>query len=141
VALVNNPSTGHASPQFHVVFDDDFTTVPYMEAGNIPPNWEDLVTNSSEKSTPQALALTQAWLRKRDYDVSQDTYTDLQLTDDPLLDPYAIVTAFHLEQTPKQSAYRLQEAATEISVVSLQYGSFRGRRFDNPQQRPIILAR
>jgi hypothetical protein len=28
VALVYNPSTGHVSPQYHVVFDDDFTTVP-----------------------------------------------------------------------------------------------------------------
>ena len=26
VALVYNPSTGHVSPQYHVVFDDDFTT-------------------------------------------------------------------------------------------------------------------
>jgi hypothetical protein len=39
VALVCNPSTGHVSPQYHVVFDDDFTTVPDMEAGTIPPNW------------------------------------------------------------------------------------------------------
>jgi hypothetical protein len=30
VALLYNPSTGHVSPQYHVVFDDDFTTVPYM---------------------------------------------------------------------------------------------------------------
>ena len=30
VALVFNPTTGRVSPQFHVVFDDDFTTVPYM---------------------------------------------------------------------------------------------------------------
>ncbi len=42
VALVYNPSTGHVSPQYHVVFDDDFTTVPYMEAGAIPPHWSDL---------------------------------------------------------------------------------------------------
>jgi hypothetical protein len=27
VALVLNPRTGHVSPQFHVVFDDHFTTV------------------------------------------------------------------------------------------------------------------
>jgi hypothetical protein len=31
VALVLNPCTGHVSPQFHVVFDDHFTTVPFME--------------------------------------------------------------------------------------------------------------
>jgi hypothetical protein len=30
VELVYNPSTGYVSPQYHVVFDDDFTTVPCM---------------------------------------------------------------------------------------------------------------
>jgi hypothetical protein len=48
VALVSNPSTGHVSPQYHIVFDDDFTMVPYMEAGMIPPHWSDLVHSSSE---------------------------------------------------------------------------------------------
>ena len=28
VALVFNPSTGRVSPQYHVVFDDEFSTVP-----------------------------------------------------------------------------------------------------------------
>ncbi len=28
VELVYNPSTGHVSPQYHAVFDDDFTMVP-----------------------------------------------------------------------------------------------------------------
>ncbi|KAL7463024.1 hypothetical protein ACHAXS_005996 [Conticribra weissflogii] len=30
VALVLNPKTGLVSPQYHVVFDDDFTTVPHL---------------------------------------------------------------------------------------------------------------
>ena len=30
VALVWNPTTGRVSPQYHVVFNDDFMTVPYM---------------------------------------------------------------------------------------------------------------
>ena len=38
VALVWNPITGRLSPQYHVVFDNDFTTVTYMEAGTLPPN-------------------------------------------------------------------------------------------------------
>ena len=38
VALVWNPTTGYVSPQYHVVFDDDFTMVPYMAAGTVPPN-------------------------------------------------------------------------------------------------------
>ena len=32
VALVLNPSTGHVSPQYHIAFDDDFTTVPNLRA-------------------------------------------------------------------------------------------------------------
>ena len=51
VALVWNSTTGRVSPQYHVVFDDDFSTVPYMEAGTLPPNWEDLVQYSSEMAT------------------------------------------------------------------------------------------
>ena len=57
VALVWNPTTGHVSPQYHVVFDDDFTTVSYVEAGTVPPNWVDLVKRSSEKATPDEVTL------------------------------------------------------------------------------------
>ena len=51
VALVWDPTTGRVIPKYHVVFDDDFTTVPYMEAGTLPYNWEDLVKYSSEMAT------------------------------------------------------------------------------------------
>ena len=40
VALILNPRSGHISPQFHVVYDDDFTTVPYLRTGKVPPHWE-----------------------------------------------------------------------------------------------------
>ena len=40
VALILNPRTGHVSPQFHVVYDDDFITVPYLRTGKVPPHWE-----------------------------------------------------------------------------------------------------
>ena len=39
VALVWNPTTYCVIPQYNVVFYDEFSTVPYMEAGTIPPNW------------------------------------------------------------------------------------------------------
>ena len=48
VALIFNPRTGHISPQFHVVFDDDFTTVPYLRTSQIPPFWAELVRASSK---------------------------------------------------------------------------------------------
>ena len=43
VALVLNPMTLHVSPQFHCVFDDDFSTVPYMRKSEMSPNWTELV--------------------------------------------------------------------------------------------------
>ena len=42
VSLVLNLSTGHVSPQFHVVFDDDFTLVPAMRSKTVPANYEEL---------------------------------------------------------------------------------------------------
>ena len=38
VALVLNPRTGLVSPQFHVVVDDDFSTVPNLRTGSMPAN-------------------------------------------------------------------------------------------------------
>ena len=38
VALVLNPRTLHVSPQYHVVFDDDFSTVSFLITDDIPPN-------------------------------------------------------------------------------------------------------
>ncbi len=57
VALVYNPFIGHVSPQYHVVFDNDFTLVPYMEAGTIPPHWSDLLHSSSQLASKHALNL------------------------------------------------------------------------------------
>ena len=42
-ALVLNAKTLHISPQFHVVFDDNFTTIPYLLENEISPNWKELV--------------------------------------------------------------------------------------------------
>ena len=81
VALAYNPSTGHVSPQYHVVFEDDFATVPYMEAGTFPPNWPDLVHSPSELVSKQAFNFTQAWVGS----TAQDN-SELKLTDNPVID-------------------------------------------------------
>ena len=62
VALVWNPTTGRVSPQYHVVFDDDLSFVPYTKAGMLPPNWEDLVKESSEMATAKQVNLAENWL-------------------------------------------------------------------------------
>ena len=61
VALVLNPRTGHVSPQYHVVFDDLFTTVAYMKKSEVPPNWTELV-HKSERVTDENYDLTKTWL-------------------------------------------------------------------------------
>ena len=62
VALVWNPTTGRVSPQYHVVFDEKFKTAPYMEAGTILLNWDDLVKYSSEMATAKYVNLADTWL-------------------------------------------------------------------------------
>ena len=51
VALFINPKTGHVSNQFHIIFDDLFTIVPFMKKIQIPPNWAELVEKSRELVT------------------------------------------------------------------------------------------
>jgi len=57
VALVFNPKTAQVSPQYHIVFDDGFSTVPYMERGEVPPNWDDLCHLSAESATDESIDL------------------------------------------------------------------------------------
>ena len=39
VSLILNLSTGHVSPQFHVLFDETFSTVPSLKNGSVPSSW------------------------------------------------------------------------------------------------------
>jgi hypothetical protein len=72
VALVLNPRTKHVSPQFHVVFDDTFSTVHYMEKCEVPPNWADLVKKSTEKVTDEDFDLARMllFLNAEDRDIA-----------------------------------------------------------------------
>ena len=62
VSLILNLSSGLISPQFHVVFDDEFTTVDYLESDITPPNWIALSKHAVEHSTPQQEELAYSWL-------------------------------------------------------------------------------
>ena len=61
VALVLNPKTLHVSPQFHAVFDDNFSTVPFMRNNEVPPNWKELVKNSSQLATDMNFDAAKMW--------------------------------------------------------------------------------
>ena len=63
VALVLNLKTGLVSPQFHLVFDDEFTTVPYLNStDDTPPNWPALLEHSTERATNGQEDLANEWL-------------------------------------------------------------------------------
>jgi hypothetical protein len=91
--------------------------VPLMEAGTIPPHWSDLVHSSSELASKHASNLTQAWLGS----TGQDK-TDLQFTDNPVIDPFVIVADqhtsnitknTHLDQSPNIT-YQKQPSTTAV---------------------------
>jgi hypothetical protein len=70
VPLVLNLNTGSITPQFHVVFDDHFTTVSSIGQDNSPPNhWADLCLENSisiledqETSNKSPMSLNDEWL-------------------------------------------------------------------------------
>ena len=82
VALVLNPKTGLVSPQYHVVYDDQFSTVHHMQYMKVPPKWAQLVQNSSELVTTEQYDLTKTWFEGKDDPTSDTT---LQPSDDDVL--------------------------------------------------------
>eukprot|EP00957_Ditylum_brightwellii_P156617 11920158-Ditylum_brightwellii.AAC.1 len=61
IALVLNLQIGHVSPQYHLVFDDEFTTVPYLESDEEPPKWTYLVENYTERVIEEAFNISSLW--------------------------------------------------------------------------------
>ena len=69
VALVFNPSTGFVSPQYHLVFDDDYSTLEYVRKEVHPPHWSVLVDKSSHRSTNQTYSV-----RDKTWELKDDTH-------------------------------------------------------------------
>ena len=69
LAMVLNPETVHVSPQFNVVFDDEFPTVPFMREGLIPSNWTDIVQHRSKRGSTENINLNDTWFTK---DIEED---------------------------------------------------------------------
>ena len=51
VELVLNIITGYVSPQYHVVFDNNFSTVYHTRKGTLPEKRKNLVEEHSELAT------------------------------------------------------------------------------------------
>ncbi|EJK47458.1 hypothetical protein THAOC_33815, partial [Thalassiosira oceanica] len=51
-----------SEPALHVILDSDFTTVPFMDRGETPPNWSELCQYSSESYVDESIQLAEEWL-------------------------------------------------------------------------------
>ena len=74
VALVLNPRTGHVSPQYHLVFGDDFSTVPFMHSNDVPNHWEALVKSSTELATDEDFSIVETWYEQsmNEFDIEKE---------------------------------------------------------------------
>ena len=93
-------------PQYHVMFDNDFTTVPYMKAGTSPPNWQELIEHSSEMATTEDVFKADTWLSVQQMVNAMDQMTE----------PFEIVTDQHKKQRPQRHADNKRTPITEHAV-------------------------
>ncbi len=61
MALILNLSTGHVSPQYHVVYDDTFSTVDSIRTDKVPSNWSTLCSTSRELVMDENFDLLPDW--------------------------------------------------------------------------------
>ena len=68
VALILNPSSGHASQQYYVVFNDNFMLILALRMKTIPANWDNLVEKSLESASNVDIDLSKVWFNQNHYD-------------------------------------------------------------------------
>jgi hypothetical protein len=65
MVLILNLSTGHVSPQYHVVYDDKFTTVDSLHIGTVPSNWLELYSHNRDLITDENFELSPDWIAQQ----------------------------------------------------------------------------
>ena len=65
MALLLNTITGNFYPQYHVVFDDTFSTVYHKRKEKVTVNWKTLVEEHPEFATQENFTLEKEWHLKK----------------------------------------------------------------------------
>ena len=78
VSLILDISTGHFSPQFHVVFNETFSTVPSLKNVSIPASWTFICENNRELDTYEDFNLADLWRKSKQengvkFDIQRDS--------------------------------------------------------------------
>ena len=88
VHLILNPRTGHVSPQYHVVFDEEFSIVPNLRDGTVPPFWKELVKKGAVQYTTAPFDLTDTWELPNDVQLSKkDSILDTPVNPIQIMEP------------------------------------------------------
>ena len=112
-----NPKKVLVSPQYHVVYDDQFITVHHMRDLTVPPNWAKLVQNSSELVTTDQYDLTKTWFKVQDYPTADTT---LQPPDnDALSNLQGTITRFQAETFQAREQQSLQQTLLQTRESTL----------------------
>jgi hypothetical protein len=61
ITLILSLITGLISPQYHAVFDDNFSTIENLRTGTVPANWVEL-NNDQQDSATTEIFLANEWL-------------------------------------------------------------------------------
>ena len=56
-----SPTTGNLSPQFYVVFNNEFSTLPFLRQQQQPPHWSQLLNQFWYLATDQNFELSNTW--------------------------------------------------------------------------------
>ena len=98
--MVLNPETGHSSTQLHMVFDDEFSTVPFMREDTILPNWTDLVYHISQIGAPYNIDLEDTWFT-------------------PYIEEYPSKTSTHVPRVAKENNRNITTSSQSIKQVQV----------------------
>ena len=72
VKLVLNAASVLVFPQYHLVFDNAFNTIPYTNSTGIPHQWLALVKYSSEQTQNGDYTIAEMWFHKTADNVSSE---------------------------------------------------------------------
>ena len=109
--------TGHVSPQYHVVFDDDFSTVPYLDSSEEPPNWCQLVSDSSEHVTDEQYNVATTWYSGQDADLP--TVSNLGSTDGEMREEDATTSSNAPHSDSESSRPTTSQPFVDLSSLGL----------------------
>ena len=150
VALVLNLQTGHISPQYHLVFDDGFSTVDALRTDTEPDNWKDLVKDHTELATEEHFELAKEWTEPKNdpfpaYDNSGLTSTISEGVEAPNESDVLVSDVFRKvtfsDEATKSDPMNVSEGDPEATLFSVNAPVSEGARLTSSLKGPKTTSK